>query len=163
VYKNYAAVFGDAEDEFQLNVLSTLSATSYTQMGPGFKGLARPANRDFLIRWRAWATENLPYLKVKRDLFTAPGLGRVDGSAHVIDDRGFVFLFPTGVFATDPVVSARARAQAQARPVRAAIPVTRWIGLREAPGQSYRVTEIYPRPDRPLGVVRYGDELLYDL
>ena len=33
-----------------------------------FKALALAENREFLQRWRAWATTNLAYLKVKRDL-----------------------------------------------------------------------------------------------
>lgn len=52
--------------------------------------------RFWAWEWRAWATENHSYLKVKRDLFDCPGDSPVGGSAHVITDRGFLFLFAVG-------------------------------------------------------------------
>jgi len=44
-------------------------------------------------RWLDWGRANEEYLKVRRDLPDWPGSGRVDGSAHVVGDRGLVFLF----------------------------------------------------------------------
>jgi hypothetical protein len=146
VYKNYCAIFGEAPAQFQYNVISALGMSSYCQIGPGYKGLAHAENREFLKKWRDWASENYAYLKVKRDLFDCPGEAAIDGSAHMIKDRGFVFLFAVG----------KQRA-------RASIPLNRWLGLDETPAALYRVKEIYPREGADLGVYRYGDELLHDM
>jgi hypothetical protein len=43
--------------------------------------------------WLDWGRKHEAYLKVRKDLFNWPGPGRVDGSAHVIADRGILFLF----------------------------------------------------------------------
>ena len=120
--------------------------SSYCQIGPGFKGLALEENRLFLKKWRDWASQNYPYLKVKRDLFDCPGEAAIDGSAHIIKDRGFLFLFAVG--------------KQQAR---ASIPLNRWLGLDEIPAALYQLKEIYPREGADLGVYRYGDEFQYDM
>ena len=146
------AIFGEAPAAFQHNVISALSMSAYTQIGPGFKGLANPENRAFLAKWRAWASEHHAYLKVKRDLFDCPGDSAVDGCAHVIGDRGFVFLFPGGFDAKKPTQT-----------VRATMPLNRWLGLDERPQSLYAVKEIYPRENVDLGIHRYGDEFAYDM
>jgi len=47
-----------------------------------------------LRRWKAWATDNMQYLRDRVDLFGQPcRQGGIDGSAHIIDDRGFIFVF----------------------------------------------------------------------
>ncbi|MFN9820230.1 MAG: LamG domain-containing protein, partial [Akkermansiaceae bacterium] len=120
VYKNYCAVFGETPAQFQYNVISTISMSTYCQIGPGFKGLAHAENREFLKKWRAWAGKNHAYLKVKRDLFDCPGEAAIDGSAHLIKDRGFLFLFAVGK-----------------EPARASIPLNRWLGLDENPNALY--------------------------
>ena len=158
-YKNYAAVFGETPSEFQFSVLSTISVASYCQIGPGFKGLALAENREFLKKWRAWATENYAYLKVKRDLFDCPGYSRVDGSAHILKDRGFFFLFPGGHAGESGIAN---KVRADPRTTRAAIPLNRWVGLEDKPA-SFKLTEIYPHEGRDLGIYRYGEEFLYDL
>lgn len=153
VYKNYAAVFGHNARTFQFNLMSTLSAASYCQIGPGFKALAAKENQEFLKKWRGWAGSNLAYLNVKRDLFECPGYSPVDGSAHIVNNRGYLFLFPGGF---DMKIK-------PAKTVRASIPVNRWLGLKEAPGAVYRITELYPRKGVELGFYRYGEEFLYDM
>ncbi len=153
VYKNYAAIFGKGTTDFQFNVISTLSCTAYCQIGPGFKALALEENREFLKKWRQWATRNYPYLKVKRDLFACPGDSAIDGSAHIIRDRGFLFLFPGGF---DKKVK-------HAKNLRASIPVNRWLGLNESPETLYQIKELYPRAGRDLGIYRYGEEFLYNM
>jgi len=81
-----------------------------------------------------------------RYLFGCPRDSPVDGSAHIIKDRGFLFLFPAG-----------------GKPVRASIPINRWIQLEEKPDALYRIEEVYPREGTDLGVYRYGEEFLYDM
>jgi hypothetical protein len=146
VYKNYCAVFGEAPAQFKYNVIATLSMSSYCQIGPGFKGLALEENRQFLKKWRDWASQNYRYLKVKRDLFDCPGEAAIDGSAHIIKDRGFLFLFPVG-----------------GKKVRASIPVNRLLQLEENPGALYQIKEVYPREGTDLGIYKYGTEFLYDM
>ena len=43
-------------------------------------------------RWLDWGRKHVEYLKVSR-ISTDPAPGKVDGSAHVIGNRGLVFLF----------------------------------------------------------------------
>lgn len=53
-----------------------------------------PAEDKAEIRkWLNWGRENVEYLLVRHDLFDWPGKGKVDGSAHLIGDRGLIFLF----------------------------------------------------------------------
>ena len=153
VYKNYAALFGDNSRSFQFNVLTTISTTAYCQIGPGYKALALAENQDFLKKWRAWATTNFAYLKVKRDLFECPGYSPVDGSAHILGDRGFVFLFPDGF---DKKI-------APEKTIRASIPLNRWIGLKEDRTAIYQITEVHPNAGADRGTFRYGEDFLYDM
>ena len=51
------------------------------------------ADRLEIRKWLDWGRANEKYLMVRRDLFDWPGKGRVDGSAHVVDGKGIVFLF----------------------------------------------------------------------
>ena len=146
VYKNYAAIFGGSPAAFRTSVISSISCSSYCQIGPGYADLALEENREFLKKWRGWATQNYDYLKVKRDLFDSPGELPVDGSAHIIKDRGFLFLFPVG-----------------GTSARASIPINRWLQLEESPNALYQIKEVYPREGTDLGIYKYGDEFLYDM
>jgi hypothetical protein len=47
-------------------------------------------------KWLAWGRRNIEYLKVRKDLPDWPAADKVDGSAHVLGDRGLVFLFNSG-------------------------------------------------------------------
>lgn len=146
VYKNTCDLFDTEPREFEMNMITATSMSSSGMMGPAFKGLHIKENRDCLKKWRAWATKNYDYLKVKRDLFDCPGQLPLDGSAHIIKDRGFLFLFPvTG------------------DNLRASIPLNRWLQLEENPDALYRIQEVHPREGTDLGVYRYGDTFLYDL
>ena len=44
-------------------------------------------------KWLDWGRKNIAFLKVRQDLPDWPAAGKVDGSAHIVGDRGFVFLF----------------------------------------------------------------------
>ena len=153
VYKNYSSIFGTETSDFQFNVIAALSSSAYCQIGPGFDGLALEENREFLKKWRAWATRNHKYLKVKRDLFGCPGDSSVDGSAHIIGDRGFLFLFPGGFD----------KKEKHEMILRASIPLHRWLGLDESPDTLYQITELYPREGIVLGTLSYGEEFCYDM
>lgn len=53
-------------------------------------------DRAEIRRWLDWGRKHEAFLKVRRDLFDWPAADRVDGSAHILNDRGFVFLFNPG-------------------------------------------------------------------
>ena len=44
-------------------------------------------------KWLDWGRKNIEYLKVRKDLPDWPAAGKVDGSAHLLGDRGLIFLF----------------------------------------------------------------------
>jgi hypothetical protein len=44
-------------------------------------------------KWLDWGRKNIGYLQVRKDFPQWPEAGKVDGSAHIIEDRGLVFLF----------------------------------------------------------------------
>jgi hypothetical protein len=79
-----------------------------------------------LKKWKAWGNQNLRYLMVKRDLFGMPlREDGIDGSAHIIGDRGYLFLFnPTE------------------KPHAASIPLDSKIMLTQ--GRVYRIDMLYP-------------------
>ena len=153
VYKNSLDLFGKDPKSFRFNLIAGLSIASYCMIGEAYPQFAAKENRDFFMKWRAWATKNLDYLLVKRDLFGCPGDSAVDGSAHIIKDRGFLFLFRGGF---DKKVN-------QNTAVRASIPMNRWIQLEEDPEAIYQIKEIYPREGKVLATVRYGETFLYDM
>ena len=47
-------------------------------------------------KWLDWGRKHIEYLKVRKDLPDWPAAGKVDGSAHIIGDRGLIFLFNPG-------------------------------------------------------------------
>ena len=50
-------------------------------------------DRNELRKWLDWGRANSRYLMVRKDLPDWPAPGRVDGSAHLVDDAGLIFLF----------------------------------------------------------------------
>jgi hypothetical protein len=45
-------------------------------------------------KWKRWGTEHMAFLRDRVDLFGQPcRKDGIDGSAHVIDDRGYIFVF----------------------------------------------------------------------
>jgi hypothetical protein len=51
------------------------------------------ADKAEIRKWLDWGRANIEFLRVRHDLFDWPGKGKVDGSAHLIGDRGLIFLF----------------------------------------------------------------------
>jgi hypothetical protein len=107
-------------------------------------------------RWLDWGRENVAYLKTRKDLPGWPGIGRVDGSAHVVGDRGLIFLFNpekgfrSGEFAlTEQGIGLRARGvfkvvqeyPASSRSVESRNgQIVRW----EVPGESAVILKVQP-------------------
>jgi hypothetical protein len=53
----------------------------------------RPEDQRWLRQWMDWTDRNRATLKKLRPIIGPPVLGRVDGTAAIVGDRGFVFLF----------------------------------------------------------------------
>ena len=51
------------------------------------------ADKAEIRRWLEWGRDNIRYLMVRHDLPDWPQQGKVDGSAHLLDDKGLIFLF----------------------------------------------------------------------
>ena len=51
------------------------------------------ADKAEIRKWLDWGRKNIAYLKVRKDLPDWPAAGKVDGSAHILQDHGYVFLF----------------------------------------------------------------------
>lgn len=153
VYKNSLDLFGKNPRSFRFNMIAGLSIASYCMVGEAYQQFTIKENQDFFKKWRAWATKNLDYLTVKRDLFDSPGHSALDGSAHIIKNRGFIFLLRGGFDA----------GRNQNTALRASIPINRWLQLEENPDAIYQIKEIYPREGKVLANVRYGEKFLYDM
>jgi hypothetical protein len=83
-------------------------------------------------KWLEWGRKNITYLKVRKDLPDWPAAGKVDGSAHIVGDRGLVFLF-------NPNKS----------PLRGSFALTEEsVGLQRK--GAFLVTQSYPPSDRRL-------------
>jgi hypothetical protein len=52
-----------------------------------------PADQEWLKGWMDWTDENRALLKKLRPIIGPPVLGRIDGTAAIDGDHGFVFLF----------------------------------------------------------------------
>ena len=74
---------------------------------------------------------------MKRDLIGQPGAVPLDGSAHVLDNRGFIFLFNE---------SERTRA--------ASVPLNDLIGLTAGP--AFDIAQLYPARTAVCRAARYG-------
>ena len=54
-------------------------------------------DRSWFRKWIDWTSANKEYLRHTRTILGQPAIGKVDGTAAIVGDRGFVFLFnPNG-------------------------------------------------------------------
>ena len=139
-YVNFAQVRGHTDPELRKEILSGISITSHLQIGVGIKLLDKPDNQKFFRKWTQWAAENHRFLNVKRDLFGQPWSVPLDGSAHIIGDRGYLFLF--NECANDQVGS---------------IPLNEWIGLTK--GDIFDIKQIYPEEQWLARGVKRGEAI----
>jgi len=129
-YQNFAQIKGYTDAEFRKNLISCLGTSSHLQVGVGLKLLERPQNQEFFKKWKKWADENHRFLNVKFDIFEQPWSTDLDGSARILEDQGYLFLFNES--ASDRV---------------GRIPLSPDIGLTS--GAAFDVLQIYP-DERPL-------------
>jgi hypothetical protein len=104
-----------------------------------------PAEDKAEIRkWLDWGRKNIAYLKVRKDLPDWLAPGRVDGSAHIVGDRGLVLLFHSGETPSTGEFSLTEES----------------IGLRgKGP---FRVTQEYPPSDRSVRAT-FGQAIRWDV
>lgn len=101
----------------------------------------REPDRTWLRDWLAWTVTNKELLRRTRQILGQPALGKVDGSAMIDRDHGFVFLFNP-----DP------------RALTAKVPLDASIGLT-APGP-YAFRELHPRSGAVWSAaLRHGDTI----
>lgn len=124
-YMHFANVMARTVDEFKYALISAISTSSYCQLASAFHLLKESDEAvEFFKKWRTWASENAAYLRHKENLFGCPGDVKIDGSAHIIDKEGWVFLFNT--MDTDETAS---------------LDLSEIYGLE---GTSYNASRVYP-------------------
>ncbi|MFC1737299.1 hypothetical protein ACFL1X_14400, partial [Candidatus Hydrogenedentota bacterium] len=81
---------------WKVSLLSVIGTGSPIVLDAFPNDLDSPQGRevvDFYRKWFKWADENVEYLRKGRGIFGPPRIGHIDGQAHIINDRGFIFLF----------------------------------------------------------------------
>ncbi len=92
-------------------------------------------DKQVIRRWLDWGRKNVQYLMVRKDLPDWPQVGKVDGSAHILEDRGYVFLFNP-----NPM------------PLNGSFVLDESIGLTK--GKRYRVSSVYPETVQQVTLAR---------
>jgi hypothetical protein len=92
----------------------------------------RPEDQRWLREWMGWTDRNRAMLQNLRPIIGPPVLGRVDGTAAISGDRGFLFLFNPNY-----------------RELQAEFTLDASIGL--AQGEKFVLREMYPCTGRLLG------------
>lgn len=158
MYKSGVLLSGTRKEDFEWLLLRSISVSDHFMLWPDAVGIAL-TDKPFWDKWLHWADENIRYLRVGRTLFREPWgdeivaslppalEGRLPspkaalhGSAHIIGDKGFLFLF-------NPSHEPRV----------AAVPMNHWIGLAE--GQTFEVSTLHPSPGATFGPYQRGEEL----
>lgn len=107
------------------------------------------ADKQWFRHWIDWTDANKDYLRHTRTILGQPAIGKTDGTAAVLDDSGFIFLFnPNG------------------RSMEATFALDDSIGLK--PRGKYALNELYPLEKRLIGkpgagVWSYGDTVTREM
>ncbi|MBO4229094.1 MAG: hypothetical protein J5938_01940 [Clostridia bacterium] len=129
-YLNYAPIFG-AGEELEYSMISAISTAEYAQTASAYHALKNdPKSLEIFRKWKDWAGKNIRYLRDRDTLFGCPGDVSIDGSSHILDGEGWVFLFNTVDF--DDI---------------AALSLSEIPGLK---GKNYEADVIYPETTRLL-------------
>jgi len=148
-YLNMAQInFGKEANGNLYSLLSCLSASTHASMADWVPfSTQEEADTIFALmrKWKAWGTENMAYLRDRIDLFGMPcRKGGIDGTAHIVGDRGFIFAFnPTG------------------DTCRGSVPLTEMIGLTG--GARFAIDEISTGVAKRLGVWEKGAEFVFEI
>lgn len=105
-------------------------------------------DKAWFRRWLDWTDQFAPFLRQLRPIIGQPALGRADGTAAIVEDRGIVFLFNPNPGRID----ARFR-------------LDRSLGLTM--GERFLIREIHPEEGMfigsPEGFWAYGEEVVLSL
>lgn len=101
-------------------------------------------SQQFMRNWFDWTDRNAKLLKNLRSIIGPPAIGRVDGTAAIDGDHGFIFLF-----------------NPNHRKIKAEFFLDKSIGLTES--DSFTIKQIYPEKDKYIGapekaIFNYGDK-----
>lgn len=140
MYKSGILLSAKNKHDFEYLLLRSISTSDHFMLWSDAVPVAL-ADRAYWQHWLDWADKNIDYLRVGRTLFREPWGDRlvaslppnlegrlpyptsaINGSAHIIKDRGYLFLF-------NPSSQTRV----------ASIPINHWIGLTEGRGFVVRV------------------------
>jgi hypothetical protein len=94
-------------------------------------------DKEWIRNWLEWTVKNKEYLRHTRTILQQPALGNVDGTAAIVGDRGYLFLFNPNY-----------------RQLPADFVLDDTIGLTG--GQTYLLKEIYPFAGRAYGKPNCG-------
>jgi hypothetical protein len=138
------AKHGWLSDHLDYILLSAISsAPNQTFYLPSRTGIPDQDKRT-LKKWLDWGREKIDYLMVRKDLPDWPQVGKVDGSAHICGDRGFVFLF-----------------NPNKKPLHGGFELTEEsIGLQQQ--GTFEVTQEYPESDRRVER-RHGETIRWEV
>lgn len=138
--------FGKEKKGNLYSILSCLSASTHASVCDWVQfDTQEEADRIFgpLRYWKKWASEHYAYLRDRVDLFGQPcRKGGIDGTAHILGDRGFLFLF-------NPTSGAHW----------GSVPLNELIGLEK--GTRFSLDEISARQPKRMGVLSRGDEFQF--
>ena len=106
-----------------------------------------PEDAGFFRHWLDWTVAHRELLRHTRTIIGQPALGRVDGTAAIMGDSGFVFLF-----------------NPNARRMTAEFALDSALGVAAGRGPALALRELYPRAglrvgNAGTGVWRYGDHV----
>ena len=158
MYKSGVLLSGGKKEDFEWLLLRSISVSDHFMLWPDAVGIATE-DKAFWDKWLHWADENIRYLRVGRTLFREPWGDQIvaslppalegslpapaaalHGSAHIIGDRGYLFLF-------NPSHDVRV----------AEVPINSWIGLSE--GKTFEIRTMHPSAGTTYGPYERGETL----
>lgn len=125
-------------------MLSTLSCSPTMLFYLPTKAGIPAKDKAEIRKWLEWGRTNIRYLQVRKDLPQWPEAGKVDGSSHIVEDEGLVFLFNPN----HEVNQGRFALTEEA------------IGLKR--GAHFEVSQVYPEAEKRQKL-NFGDEVAWDV
>lgn len=117
------------------NVLDLIPARD-----PAEYGAFSAADRQWFRRWIDWTDANKEYLRNTRTILGQPAIGKVDGTAALVNGRGYIFLFNPNGRRLDAELSLDASIGLTVPPARGRGEVPRFV-----------LRELYPQEGRLIG------------
>jgi hypothetical protein len=161
MYKSGILLSAKTKNDFEYLLLRSIASSDHFMLWSDAVPVAL-ADREYWQRWLTWADDNIKYLRVGRTLFREPWgdkrvaslppnlegrlpypTAAINGSAHCIKDRGYLFLF-------NPSAQIRI----------ASVPINNWLGLTQ--GKHFVVRVLYATNggnERTYGPYNLGQEM----